>query len=254
MSFARGFMRWLAPIGGASQDPRVVRDPPTASRFRVEPLEPRLLLSGDPLDVLKGSLELQLLQEPAVAISDTASAPSPSIDWGGGVMTKGDDPHDVLPAEQPTAPLPIAPATPQPTMPVEAAPVQNTDARTSTPTSSASTLTVDTAHGFVSSTNPATSQMSDTHDARAPPAIDGSSIPARRATTNSSRLTPRRSSPHSPAVPRAAEWTSSRWSSTRSGMCLASTMTTRSLPWPTCWHPGGASFCRRVQSRTALPS
>src|SRR2546427_407858 len=170
MSFARGFMRWLAPIGGASQDPRVVRDTPTASRFRVEPLEPRLLLSGDPLDVLKGSLELQLLQEPAVAISDTASAPSPSIDWGGGVMTKGDDPHDVLPAEQPTAPLPIAPATPQPTMPVEAAPVQNTDARTSTPTSSASTLTVDTAHGFVSSTNPATSQMSDTHDARGPPA------------------------------------------------------------------------------------
>src|SRR5438876_2312506 len=71
MSFARGFMRWLAPIGGASQDPRVVRDTPTASRFRVEPLEPRLLLSGDPLDVLKGSLELQLLQEPAVAISDT---------------------------------------------------------------------------------------------------------------------------------------------------------------------------------------
>src|SRR3989441_1035564 len=170
MSFARGFMRWLAPIGGASQDPRVVRDTPTASRFRVEPLEPRLLLSGDPLDVLKGSLELQLLQEPAVAISDTASAPSPSIDWGGGVMTKGDDPHDVLPAEQPTAPLPIAPATPQPTMPVEAAPVQNTDARTSTPTSSASTLTVDTAHGFVLSTNPATSQMSDTHDARGPPA------------------------------------------------------------------------------------
>ena len=147
-----------------------MRDTPTASRFRVEPLEPRLLLSGDPLDVLKGSLELQLLQEPAVAISDTASAPSPSIDWGGGVMTKGDDPHDVLPAEQPTAPLPIAPATPQPTMPVEAAPVQNTDARTSTPTSSASTLTVDTAHGFVSSTNPATSQMSDTHDARGPPA------------------------------------------------------------------------------------
>src|SRR5437867_1264561 len=169
MSFARGFMRWLAPIGGASQDPRVVRDTPTASRFRVEPLEPRLLLSGDPLDLVKGSLERQLLQEPAVSVSDTASAPSPSIDWGGGVMTKGDDPHDVLPAEQPTAPLPIAPATPQPTMPVEAAPVQNTDARTSTPTSSASTLTVDTAHGFVSSTNPATSQMSDTHDARGPP-------------------------------------------------------------------------------------
>src|SRR5207247_1048867 len=85
MSFARGFMRWLAPIGGATQDHRVARDTPTASRFRVEPLEPRLLLSGDPLDLLKGSLERQLLQEPAVAVSDTASAPSPSIDWGGGV-------------------------------------------------------------------------------------------------------------------------------------------------------------------------
>src|SRR5256885_3242615 len=137
MSFARGFMRWLAPIGGASQDPRVVRDTPTASRFRVEPLEPRLLLSGDPLDVLKGSLEHQLLQEPAVAVSDTASAPSPSIDWGGGVMTKGDDPHDVLPAEQPSAALSTAPATPQPTATVEEATGQHTDMQTSTPTSSA---------------------------------------------------------------------------------------------------------------------
>src|SRR5438876_10592108 len=103
MSFARGFMRWLAPIGGASQDPRVVRDTPTASRFRVEPLEPRPLLSGDPLDALKASLELQLLEAPAVAITATASAPSPSIAWGGGVMTKAEDPHPVPPADPPTA-------------------------------------------------------------------------------------------------------------------------------------------------------
>src|SRR2546426_1461171 len=170
MSFARGVMRWLAPIGGATQDHRVVRDTPTASRFRVEPLEPRLLLSGDPLDLLKGSLERQLLQEPAVAVSDTASAPSPSIDWGGGVMTKGDETHDVLPAEQPSAALSTTPATPQPTVPVEGAPVQNTDVQTSTPTSSASALSVDTAHMFVSSSNSATSQLSDTHDARGPPA------------------------------------------------------------------------------------
>src|SRR2546426_597041 len=169
MSFARGVMRWLAPIGGATQDHRVVRDTPTASRFRVEPLEPRLLLSGDPLDLLKGSLERQLLQEPAVAVSDTASAPSPSIDWGGGVMTKGDETHDVLPAEQPSAALSTAPATPQPTVPVEGAPVQKTDVQTSTPTSS-SALSVDTAHMFVSSSNSATSQLSDTHDARGPPA------------------------------------------------------------------------------------
>src|SRR6267378_2482436 len=170
MSLGRAVMRWLAPIGGATQDHRAVRDAPTAPRFRVEPLEPRLLLSGDPLDLLNGSLERQLLQEPAVAVTDTASAPSPSIDWGGGVITKGDDPHDVLPAEQPTAPVPITPATPQPTMPVDAVPVQNTDAQTSTPTPSTSTLSVDTAHGFVSSTDPATSQVSDTHDARGPPA------------------------------------------------------------------------------------
>src|SRR3989454_3617607 len=169
MSFARGVMRWLAPIGGATQDHRVVRDTPTASRFRVDPLEPRLLLSGDPLDLLKGSLERQLLQEPAVAVSDTASAPSPSIDWGGGVMTKGDETRDVLPAEQPSAALSTAPATPQPTVPVEEAPVQKTDVQTSTPTSS-SALSVDTAHMFVSSSNSATSQLSDTHDARGPPA------------------------------------------------------------------------------------
>src|SRR2546427_7845834 len=109
MSFARGFMRWLAPIGGAIQDPRVVRDAPTAPRFRVEPLEPRLLLSGDPLDLLKDSLEPQLVQQPAIAVSDTANAPSPSIDWGGGV-TNGDDTHNVLAADQPTAPVPTAPA------------------------------------------------------------------------------------------------------------------------------------------------
>src|SRR3989442_2750513 len=170
MSFARDVMRWLAPIGGATQDHRVVRDTPTAPRFRVDPLEPRLLLSGDPLDLLKGSLERQLLQEPAVAVSDTASAPSPSIDWGGGVMTKGDETHDVLPAEQPSAALSTAPATPQPTVPVEGAPVQKTDVQTSTPTSAASALSVDTAHMFVSSSNSATSQLSDTHDARGPPA------------------------------------------------------------------------------------
>src|SRR2546427_11660665 len=112
MSFARGVMRWLAPIGGATQDHRVVRDTPTASRFRVEPLEPRLLLSGDPLDLLKGSLARQLLQEPAVAVSDTASAPSPSIDCGGGVTTKGDDPRDVLPAGPPSPALLTTPPLP----------------------------------------------------------------------------------------------------------------------------------------------
>src|SRR5438445_815358 len=31
-------------------------------------------------------------------------------------------------------------------------------------------------------------------------------------------------------------------------MCWASTMTTRSLPWPTCSHPGGASSCRPLRS------
>src|SRR5207247_6027039 len=115
MSFARGFMRWLAPIGGASQDPRVVRDTPTASRFRVEPLEPRLLLSGDPLDLLKESLEPQLLHEPGAAVSDTPNALSPSIDWDGGVVTTGDDTHNVLAADRLTAPVSTAPAPPGPT-------------------------------------------------------------------------------------------------------------------------------------------
>src|SRR5882724_2795025 len=166
----RAVMRWFAPFGSTALD-NPVRDTPTARKFRVEPLEPRLLLSGDPLDLLKDSLEPPLIQEPAVAVSDTVNAPSPAIDWGGGVMTNGDsDTHNVLSAEQPSAPAPIAPTTPEPTVPVEAMPVDNTDAQTSTVTSFTTTVSGETVRTIVAATNPVTSHISDAHDARGPPA------------------------------------------------------------------------------------
>src|SRR2546428_2224801 len=100
-------MTWFAPFGGrAAHERRAERDSALPARFRVEALEPRLLLSGDPLDLLKDSLEPAVLPEPVVAIQDTQhTTASPSIDWGSTVIAPHDDADDGLPAGQSPTPL-----------------------------------------------------------------------------------------------------------------------------------------------------
>src|SRR2546430_7306659 len=104
-------MAWFAPFGSrAGQRRHIEPDPATGPKFRVEPLEPRLLLSGDPLDLLKDSLEPQLVPEPVAVVQNTQHVTSaPSIDWGNDVVAS---PDDATPrAEQITGPL----AVPEPT-------------------------------------------------------------------------------------------------------------------------------------------
>src|SRR2546425_7931372 len=76
-------MSWFRS-GGSSAKPANRTDggatPP--SRFRVEALEPRLLLSGDPLDLLKAPLEPQIVPEPAAVVESQTT--TPTIDWGAG--------------------------------------------------------------------------------------------------------------------------------------------------------------------------
>src|SRR3989442_2620857 len=76
-------MSWFRS-GGSSAKPANRTDggatPP--SRFRVEALEPRLLLSGDPLDLLKAPLEPQIAPEPAAVVESQTT--TPTIDWGAG--------------------------------------------------------------------------------------------------------------------------------------------------------------------------
>ena len=75
-------MRRLLLLGGrATGKDGVARETPTAAKFRVEPLEPRLLLSGDPLDLLKNSVEPQLAPQPVVVVSEPqVNGPGSSID------------------------------------------------------------------------------------------------------------------------------------------------------------------------------
>ena len=93
-------MAWFAPFGSrAGQRRHIEPDPATPPKFRVEPLEPRLLLSGDPFDLLKDQLAPQALPQPVVALDDThAGTSSPMIDWGNSVAAPGDG--DVPPATQ----------------------------------------------------------------------------------------------------------------------------------------------------------
>src|SRR5881296_3075117 len=131
-------MRWFLQFDGrVTRKHGIARETPTGPKFRVEPLEPRLLLSGDPLDLLKDSLELQLAPEPVVAVQDHAS--SPAIDWGNTVIADHNGTDDGLPAEQSAAPL----TTSEPPIPVEAAAVVKADAQTSTPTPASTTVVLD---------------------------------------------------------------------------------------------------------------
>ena len=148
----------------ATRGRRVERDAATRVRFRVEPLEPRLLLSGDPLDLLKDSIEPQLAPEPVVAIDETVSAPSPSIDWGSAISAPEDKGDNVL------AVITAPPATSEPTAPVVAGPVVTTEAQSSMATSSSTTVAADAGQEFVASVDPVASQISSDHDARGPPA------------------------------------------------------------------------------------
>jgi len=66
---------------------RRVSPPAVPGRFRVQALEPRLLLSADPLQFLADSLEAPALPDPAVQVEITdsetpGSTASPLIDWG----------------------------------------------------------------------------------------------------------------------------------------------------------------------------
>src|SRR5438309_8744018 len=94
----------LSFVRRATRKHDIAREMPTGAKFRVEPLEPRLLLSGDPLDLLKNSLEPQLVAEPAAAVQETTHVMSaPSIDWGNDGVAS---PDNATPrAEQMTASL-----------------------------------------------------------------------------------------------------------------------------------------------------
>src|SRR5438445_2912652 len=152
-------MAWFAPFGSrAGQRRHIEPDPATPPKFRVEPLEPRLLLSGDPFDLLKDQLAPQALPQPVVALDDThAGTSSPMIDWGNSVAAPGDG--DVPPATQLAAALPSVEAG--------AAAVTVAVAPASTPTSPAAAA--DEGHRFVASPDPLVSQVPDAHDARGPP-------------------------------------------------------------------------------------
>src|SRR5687768_1789306 len=101
-------MLWFKlATGSASRSQR--QDPDSAStspRFRVEPLEPRLLLSGDPLDLLKDAIEPRLVVEPAVVVEAPSVEPAPAIDWGASV---DDDDVVITVAAANSEPLPAVP-------------------------------------------------------------------------------------------------------------------------------------------------
>src|SRR2546428_12855811 len=86
-------MRWFLQFDGrVTRKHGIAREPPPGPKSRAEPLEPRLLLSGDPLDLLKDSLEPQLVPEPVAVVQDTQHVTSaPSIDWGNDVVASLDD-------------------------------------------------------------------------------------------------------------------------------------------------------------------
>src|SRR5256712_4677160 len=157
-------MRWFLQFDGrVTRKHGIARETPTGPKFRVEPLEPRLLLSGDPPDLLKDSREPQLAPEPGPVVQDSEQVPSaPSIDWGNDVVAS---PDDATPrAEQITGPLAVR----EPTAPVEVTPIVRAQAQTSALPSSPP-IAHDVDPGQVASTDPLTSQASDGHDARGPP-------------------------------------------------------------------------------------
>ena len=91
-------MNWSRPFAGTSRSKGRPADigAATPSRFRVEALEPRLLLSGDPLDLASEALQAPLLPEPVVVVeadaSQAGSTATPTIDWG--ADTAGTDQAD----------------------------------------------------------------------------------------------------------------------------------------------------------------
>ena len=147
-------MTWLFRSLAHSGD-SAARDVGTSARFRVESLEPRLLLSGDPLDLVKESLEPALLPEPVAAVESSTS--SPSIDWAGSLAS---DANDIVTPE----PSPLAGSEPQSVVHGSAVAAAQASTSTVSPTSVGS-MPPPTA-GW---NDDVTSHIEDTYDARGPP-------------------------------------------------------------------------------------
>src|SRR2546426_2100916 len=160
-------MSWIRS-GGSSAKPANRTDggatPP--SRFRVEALEPRLLLSGDPLDLLKAPLEPQIAPEPAAVVESQQQNAAPTIDWGAAE-------HDTLgPTNDDSHTTATAPTASDDAHPVAAdTAVTETAAQVAAASDTTTTAVADTTQTIGDThTDAMTTQASDTHDARGPPA------------------------------------------------------------------------------------
>src|SRR3990170_4349220 len=187
-------MSWFKRSDGNSRDearaPEIAAATP--SRFRVEALEPRLLLSGDPLDLIQDSLQAPLLPEPVVVVevddSQAGSTATPTIDWGADASATDPaqqaDPSDGVTA----APVPGPVETDQPVLATDIATVAATEVQVAVATDSP----VTTAAGSESqaptrSSDPVVSQVSYDHDARGPPdSEEGNLLVANGASDSSS--------------------------------------------------------------------
>src|SRR3990170_823308 len=187
-------MSWFKRSDGNSRDearaPEIAAATP--SRFRVEAFEPRLLLSGDPLDLIQDSLQAPLLPEPVVVVevddSQAGSTATPTIDWGADASATDPaqqaDPSDGVTA----APVPGPVETDQPVLATDIATVAATEVQVAVATDSP----VTTAAGSESQaptrcSDPVVSQVSYDHDARGPPdSEEGNLLVANGASDSSS--------------------------------------------------------------------